>query len=107
MATTKDEEILIVERRNDEEERHFERSHHLEKMGSPSLAYEFMPLLMSHAPCFVQGFRAHPLLVIIFQASSRTLSSSSLRMSSAGLLQWITRCSCVSDMSCSNFCAAV
>ena len=36
IALLKDEEVLIVERRDDEEYRHFVRSHHLEKMGSES-----------------------------------------------------------------------
>ena len=38
LPLTKDEEVLIVERRDDEELRHFVRSHDLEKMGSPSSA---------------------------------------------------------------------
>ena len=35
-ASTKDFEVLIVERRDEEENRHFVRSHQLEKMGSES-----------------------------------------------------------------------
>ena len=38
MALTKDEEALIVERRDEEEHRHFVTSHHLEKMTSESSA---------------------------------------------------------------------
>ena len=37
-ALTEDEEVLIVERRDDEEYRHFVRSHHLEKMRSEGFA---------------------------------------------------------------------
>ena len=37
-ASTKDEEGLVVERRDEEENRHFVRFHHLEKMGSESSA---------------------------------------------------------------------
>ena len=38
MASTKDEEVLIVGRRDKEEYRHVVTSHHFEKMASPSCA---------------------------------------------------------------------
>ena len=63
---TKGPEVLVAERRDDEEDNHFEGPNDLKEMGSKSMAKFAMPLCSCHCLRFVYCFWAHPLLVIVF-----------------------------------------